>query len=560
MTRTSTLLALGLSLTAAASAIAQPPAGRPGGPGGPAGPGGPGGRGGAAARTGLPVEPRPDYVRTAAPTDPVVARMWAEGMERSRVATYAQQLLDSVGPRLTGSPGHRAGNDWLLATYRGLGITARNERYGTWNSWRRGISHIDLVSPRVRSLEGVMLAWSPGTGGQPVEGEVVILPEAASPEAFRARQGELRGKWVLIDPARLSCRSAQQWQEFGTPESRAQLDSAQRQLTTSWNDRRLQAGNLQQTMKAAGAAGVIGSNWSQYPGIDKIFGTPNQQVPTFDVGCEDYGLLYRMAENGQQPRVRVTAESEFQGEQPVFNTVAEIRGSEKPDEYVVLSAHFDSWDGASGATDNGTGTLTMLEAMRILKATYPNPKRTIVVGHWGGEEQGLNGSRAFTEDHPAIVQKTHAFFNQDNGTGRVVNMSPGGLVGAGPVLRRYLSEVPSQITQYINYSEPGAPAGGGSDNAAWACSGAPAFGLNALSWDYSNTTWHTNRDTYDKIALADLRSNATLVAMLAYLASEDPTFMPRERLQQLPVNPRTGQAQTWPECVKALRESSGYRR
>jgi hypothetical protein len=486
--------------------------------------------------------------------------MWTEGTERSQLATYAQQLLDSVGPRLTASPGHRAGNDWLVATYGKLGITARNERYGTWNSWRRGITHIDLVSPRVRSLEGMMLAWSPGTGGQPREGEVILLPDADSPEAFRAAQGVVEGKWVLVDPMRLSCRSNQQWAEFGTPESRARMDTAQRALTTSWNDRRLQAGNLQETMKAAGALGVIGSNWSGYPGIDKIFGTPRQQVPTFDVSCEDYGMLYRMAEAGQRPRVRIAAESEFLGEQPTFNTIAEIRGTEKPDEYVVLSAHFDSWDGGSGATDNGTGTLTMLEAMRILKAAYPNPKRTIIVGHWGGEEQGLNGSRAFAEDHPEIVRGTHAFFNQDNGTGRVVSMSPGGLVGAGPVLRRYLSAIPGQITQYINFSEPGAPAGGGSDNAAWACHGAPAFGLNALSWDYGSTTWHTNRDTYDKLVMDDVRGNAMLTAMLAYLASEDPTFMPRDRVASLGVNQRTGQPNTWPTCQAPIRESSGYRR
>ena len=102
--------------------------------------------------------------------------------------------------------------------------------------------------------------------------------------------------------------------------------------------------------------------------------------------------------------------------------IAEIKGSEKPDEYVVLSAHFDSWDGASGATDNGTGTVMMLEAMRILKQAYPNPKRTILVGHWGGEEQGLIGSRAFAEDHPEIVQGCRRLFNQDNGTGRVADI------------------------------------------------------------------------------------------------------------------------------------------
>ena len=108
--------------------------------------------------------------------------------------------------------------------------------------------------------------------------------------------------------------------------------------------------------------------------------------------------------------------------QPTFNTIGEIKGTEKPDEYVILSAHFDSWDGGTGATDNGTGTITMMEAIRILKKIYPNPKRTILIGNWGSEEQGLNGSRAFVEDHPEIIKNIQAVFNQDNGTGRVVNI------------------------------------------------------------------------------------------------------------------------------------------
>jgi carboxypeptidase Q len=121
--------------------------------------------------------------------------------------------------------------------------------------------------------------------------------------------------------------------------------------------------------------------------------------------------------------VSVHTESKELGVVPTFNTIAEIKGSEKPNEYVMLSAHFDSWDGGTGATDNGTGTLTMMEAMRLLKKFYPHPKRTILVGHWGSEEEGLNGSRAFVEDHPEIVQNLQALFNQDNGTGRVVNIS-----------------------------------------------------------------------------------------------------------------------------------------
>ena len=125
---------------------------------------------------------RPDYVRTSAPTDPVIQRIWAEGMgAESQAADLMQTLLDSIGPRLTGSPGHKSGNEWLVDKYQEWGVPARNEQYGTWASWRRGISHVDLISPRVRSLEGMMLAWSPGTpNGQPVEAEVVVLPEAAT--------------------------------------------------------------------------------------------------------------------------------------------------------------------------------------------------------------------------------------------------------------------------------------------------------------------------------------------------------------------------------------------
>jgi hypothetical protein len=509
---------------------------------------------------GTPVEPRPDYVRTSAPTDPVIQRIWAEGMGAgSQAAGLAQTLLDSVGPRLTGSPGHRAGNEWLLRKYREWGIGARNEQYGTWAGWRRGISHVDLIAPRVRSLEGMMLAWSPGTpNGAPVEAEVVVLPDAASPEEMKAKLSSLRGKFVLTHAPMLSCRTPDQLAQFGREATLAALDSAQRELTAEFNDRRVKAVNIYDAMAEAGAAGMLSFQWSRYPGINKIFGSWRQRVPTLELSCEDYALLHRLVANGDAPRIRVTADAEQLGEQPVFNTIAEIRGTEKPDEYVMLSAHFDSWDGGSGATDNGTGTITMLEAARILKEVYPNPKRTILIGHWGGEEQGLNGSHAFVEDNPKVVQGLHALFNQDNGTGRVVNMSASGLSGAEPALRRYLGQIPSEITQYINFGV-GSPQGGGTDHASFVCAGAPGFNLGALSWDYGNTTWHTNRDTYDKVVIDDLKNNATLTAMLAYLASEDPTFMSRERAA-LASNGNDGRAAQWPSCAKAARKTSDSNR
>jgi Zn-dependent M28 family amino/carboxypeptidase len=159
--------------------------------------------------------------------------------------------------------------------------------------------------------------------------------------------------------------------------------------------------------------------------------------------------------------------------------------------------------------------------MRILKTVYPNPKHTILVGHWGGEEQGLNGSRAFVADNPAIVAGVRAGFNQDGGTGRVTSISPGPFSNAVPAMPRWLSEIPSEISGWIRIGGVGGPATGGTDHAAFQCAKAPVFGLGAVGWDYSNLTWHTNRDTYDKVVIEDLKNNATLVAMLAYLADRD---------------------------------------
>jgi hypothetical protein len=312
---------------------------------------------------------------------------------------------------------------------------------------------------------------------------------------------------------------------------------------------------LRTRLEESGALGLLLSNWSNDYGVNKIFDSDTRRIPSVDLSCEDYGLVFRLAQNNQGPIVRLEAEAEFTGEAPTFNTIAEIKGSQLPNEYIVLSAHFDSWDGSSGATDNGTGTITMMEAMRILKLAYPNPKRTILVGHWSGEEQGLNGSRAWAHDHPEVVTGLQALFNQDNGTGRVVNVGMGGLVGAAAHFGDWLSRIPTEISGNIQLGIPGAPAGGGSDNASFACAGAPAFGLGALNWGYGVYTWHTNRDTYDKVVIDDLKNNATLTAMLAYLASEDAGRVPRDR-RVLPAGRGGGPGQ-WPQCQDGARRAPG---
>ncbi|MDX5422333.1 MAG: M20/M25/M40 family metallo-hydrolase [Hymenobacteraceae bacterium] len=478
----------------------------------------------------------------------VVDNIVKEANENSQLEKLAHELMDVVGPRLVGTPQMQNAHNWAVDKYKSWGIPARNEKWGEWRGWERGITHVDMVHPRVKTLEAMQLAWSPGTR-KPVTAELVIIPDVADSVAFQKWLPNVKGKFVMISMNQPTGRPDYNWSEFATKESFEKMKTEREAQTQAWRDRINKTGyntrTLPQALEKAGAAGVVMSNWSSGFGVNKIFSAYTKKIPTIDVALEDYGMLYRMVEYGDKPKIRVQAESKEMGNVPAFNTIAEIKGTEKPEEYVILSAHFDSWDGGTGATDNGTGTIMMMEAMRILKKVYPNPKRTILVGHWGSEEQGLNGSRAFVEDHPEIVKNVQALFNQDNGTGRVANISGQGFLHAYDYLGRWLHAVPREITSSIETNFPGTPGGGGSDYASFVAAGVPAFSLSSLSWSYGNYTWHTNRDTYDKIVFDDVRSNAILAAILVYMASEDPETASREKIV-LPVSPRTGEQLTWP--------------
>jgi carboxypeptidase Q len=493
---------------------------------------------------------------TSAPTgDSVITRMYEEGMRRSQVVPFAQVLMDSIGPRLTGSPANRAANDWLLRTYTAWGVTARNEKYGTWRDWTRGPSRIELVSPRVRTLEATMLAWSPATAPAGVSGEVVTLPRAAETKdsaGFARWLGSVRGKFVLTSMAQPTCRPDSDWQAWAMPATftamAAQRDTATAEFRSRLTSSGYNARSLTAAIEAAGAAGVLTNPWSRGWGVDKIQSGRTTKIPSFDVSCEDYGLLARLADNGQHPRIRAFADAKLApNESPVFNTIAEIRGSEKPDEYVMLSAHLDSWDAGSGATDNGTGTITMLEAMRILKAAYPHPKRTILVGHWSGEEQGDIGSAAFAADHPEVLKGLQALFNQDNGTGEIDTVQTNGFVDAAGNVARWMSRMPADVVRATVVQMPGYAHNESSDSDAFTCHDTPGFFLTSSDWSYGDYTWHTNRDTFDKVAFDVIKRNATLVAMLAYQASEDPERVSRAR-RIPPTNPRSGQPLQPPRC------------
>ncbi|MBT8243618.1 MAG: M20/M25/M40 family metallo-hydrolase [Winogradskyella sp.] len=489
-------------------------------------------------------------IATAQDKDPIIEAIVKEANENSQLENIGHELMDVVGPRLVGTPQMLNAHNWAIEKYKSWGIDAKKEKWGEWRGWERGITHIDMILPRVQSLRGTQLAWNPSTGSEGVTAEVMVLPENIKDSlSFQKWLPNVKGKLVLVSMKQPTGRPDYNWEEFATEESFQKMKDDRDAQSKAWRDNIRKTGystrSIIPILEDAGAAGIVASNWSRGFGVNKIFSARTKNIPTVDLELEDYGMLYRLAESGNTPKLKIVAESKELGRVPTFNTIAEIKGSEKPDEYIVLSAHFDSWDGGTGATDNGTGTLVMMEAMRLLKKYYSNPKRTIIAGHWGSEEQGLNGSRAFVEDHPEVVDGLQALFNQDNGTGRVVRISGGGFLNSYDYLSRWLYAVPNGISKHIETTFPGMPSGGGSDYASFLAKGAPAFNLSALNWSYWNYTWHTNRDTYDKIVFDDVRNNTILTAVLAYMASEDAEKTSREQIV-LPINPRTGKQRTWP--------------
>lgn len=483
-------------------------------------------------------------------TNTVVDQIVQEAMENSQVERLTYELVDEIGPRLVGSPKMQQAHDWAVSRFQAWGITAKNEAWGEWRSWERGISHIEMHEPYVKSLEGRQLAFSPKTPSRGITAEVIALPVFTSKAEFDTWLPKVKGKIVLMSQYQPSGRPDYNWKEHATAELYEKYTQEKAKADEAWNNSMRELGynfrTVQNALEDGGAAGIIMSFWSGGFGVSRIFNATTKKIPVVDVALEDYGQLHRLVQNGKTPKVKIVADSKEHGMKPTYNTIAEIKGSSLANEYVLLSAHIDSWDGGTGATDNATGVVTMMEVARILKKYYPNPKRTIIVGLWGSEEQGLNGSRAYVMDNADKMQNIQAVFNQDNGTGRISSVNGQGFLHAYDYLGRWFAGVPDKFTRDINFTFPGSPGGGGSDHASFVAAGVPAFMLISHNWSYGTYTWHTQRDTYDKIVFDEVKNNVALIAALTYMASEDDQKASRERIN-LPINQRTGEQRTWPE-------------
>jgi len=234
-----------------------------------------------------------------------------EAQENSQLENLAQELLDGIGPRLVGTPQMKNAHDWAVEKYKQWGIQARNESFGTWRGWERGISHIDMLQPRVQSLRGTQLAWSPTTSKKGVTAEVITLPIVNTPEEFTSWLSNVKGKIVLISRMEPTGRPDYNWEKFATEDSFEKMKSERSEMYKDWNTNLKNAGYNSRTivkvLEDAGAVGLVSSNWSRGFGTSKIFSARTKAIPTVSLELEDYTLLYRLAARGQKPLINITA-------------------------------------------------------------------------------------------------------------------------------------------------------------------------------------------------------------------------------------------------------------
>src|SRR5690625_1378009 len=243
--------------------------------------------------------------------NPVIEKIISEVYSNSQLEILDHELMDDIGPRLVGTPQMNMAHDWAVEKYKYWGIEAENQQWGEWRGWERGITHIDMVHPRIQTLAGTQLAWSPSTPKKGITAEVIILPQIADSLSFQKWLPEVKGKFVMIAMNQPTGRPDYDWEKWATPESFEKMKSERDEQTREWNENLRRTGyskkELAEALEKAGAAGIVDSYWSRGFGTNKIFGAHTKKIPTVDIHLEDYTMLYRMAEHGDRPKIKVTA-------------------------------------------------------------------------------------------------------------------------------------------------------------------------------------------------------------------------------------------------------------
>jgi hypothetical protein len=488
-------------------------------------------------------------------------RIRQEAFRNSKVMESAQGLIDAIGPRLTGSPNMKKANEWTRKRLEDFGLA--NAHLESWGPFGRGWSYqscsVRLVSPDVAQLEALPRAWAPGTSG-PVRGKVVQM-KFTTKEELEKYKGKVTGKIVLAGEVpefkphekaqferydEKSLADVGQYAVPGAPRQTREAALKRRELTQAtlkfWTDEK-------PLVVITPGGGDFGTIHVQSAGNAK----PNEQypVPAVVISDEQFARLVRMADKSD-PEVEVDVKTTWHDDDVnSYNTVAEIPGTDKKGEVVMIGAHLDSWHGATGATDNGAGCIAAMEAVRILKATGIAPKRTIRIALWSGEEQGLLGSRAYVAQHfgarpevtdpvekdlPGTLQKKtgpialkpeqgrlSAYFNMDNGTGKIRGIFMQENAAVRPIFEKWIEPLRDLGVTTLTMRNTGS-----TDHVSFDAVGIPGFQFIQDDVEYEQRTHHTNFDTYERLQKDDLMQAAAVMATFVWEAANRNDLMPRK--------------------------------
>jgi Zn-dependent M28 family amino/carboxypeptidase len=483
----------------------------------------------------LPYRPSSDSAKAEAPKPDPAAEMDTKILEQVKADQAAlknnlQFLADRIGPRLTGSSQLDQASHWTLERFKELGLSnAHLESWTIANSWTRGPATGRILSPAAHALTLATGGWSPSTKG-PVRGPVIGVV-AEKPEDLEQYRGKLKGAIVIVSrPAEMVAPGnplLTPWGEDTIPVAKPKAGDAKpfdfeafaklRQIQTKFFAEQGVGAVLLGSEKWFALQNMSASGREYVPGA----------VPTAYITRENYTLLWRLLESGAV-EAEVNIESSFSGKPvEIYNTVAEIPGSEKPDEVVIIGGHLDSWDLGTGATDNGTGSMAVLAAARALQKLGVKPKRTIRFVLFTGEEQGLNGSKAYVKAHANELGKISGVLVHDSGTGRVLTV---GLM-ANYNARETIDRALYPLAKGVGLAEPTLRSEGGSDHVPFDQAGVPGFWCVQEGGNYEKTH-HSQADTLDRVLWDDLTEGAQVLAVFAYNVAQLPELLPRKSAKQ----------------------------
>ncbi|HEV8211934.1 MAG TPA: M20/M25/M40 family metallo-hydrolase [Vicinamibacterales bacterium] len=489
----------------------------------------------------------------------MLGRIRDEGLNRSQVMDHVSWLSDVFGPRLTGSPGIQQASEWTMKKFREWELSnVHQERWSFGKGWSLVRFSAHLVEPQIQPLIGFPQEWSSGTKG-PITADVVRV-QIANDGDFEKYRGKLAGKIVLAQPARkvrmlegpiilrMTDKDIAEAETTPVPAiggGRGTQAVAFRQKVSDFYVHEGVVALFDRGSDSDMAAGGSDLSWQQqHPDGGTIFPAGSsarddkagKSVPVIALAVEHYNRMIRVLDKGVPVKVELNVETKFYDENTPngFNTIAEIAGTDLASEVVLLGAHFDSHPYATGATDNATGSGAMMEAMRILKAVGARPRRTIRVALWGGEEQGLLGSKAYVRDHLADVEtmtlkpehaKLAAYFNSDNGTGKVRGIWLQSNMAARPVFEAWMAPLHD-----LGVTTIGPRSVTSTDHLSFDNAGVPAFQFMVDRLEYNARTHHSNMDTFDRVQRDDMVQQAAVIAVFAYNAAMRDEKLPRKAL------------------------------